>query len=169
MVLQISLKEKSSAFLTNIPIGRIQDKVFSELNFIFQKIKNEAAPWFEHGISCLLDRRFNQLSHAADVGPVKIIAKNITKYVIKSLCNYLNISFWWGHDSCLLSSLDKSQFIGLANPITGHQQLDNLQMTILCRIYQGRLVTVIHRIDISLMIKDTRLLCCLTSWCLLQT
>ena len=27
--------------------------------------KNEAAPWFEHGISCLLDRRFNQLSHAA--------------------------------------------------------------------------------------------------------
>ena len=93
----------------------------------------------------------------------------ISKYVIKSLCNYLNISFWWGHDSCLLSSLDKSQFIGLANPITGHQQLDNLQMTILCRIYQGRLVTVIHRIDISLMIKDTRLLSCLTSWCLLQT
>ena len=138
---------------------------FSESKFIFQKIKIEAAPWFEHGISCLLDRRFNQLSHAADMKHLVIIAiaENPSTYVIKSLCNYLNISFWWGHDSCLLSSLDKSQFIGLANPITGHQQLYNLQMTILCRIYQSRLVTVIHSIDISLMIKDTRLLGCPTS------
>ena len=83
MVLQISLIEKSSAFLTNIPIGRIQDKVFSELNFIFQKNKNEAAPWFEHGISCLLDRRFNQLSHAADVEYPKIIAKKLSTVAIR--------------------------------------------------------------------------------------
>ena len=25
--------------------------------------KSQVPPWFEHGISCLLDRRFNQLSH----------------------------------------------------------------------------------------------------------
>ena len=30
-------------------------------------IKQKAPPRFELGISCLLDRRFNQLSHGADV------------------------------------------------------------------------------------------------------
>ena len=48
---------------------------------ILNSIKNEAAPWFEHGISCLLDRRFNQLSHAADDEKAKIVAKSKSKRI----------------------------------------------------------------------------------------
>ena len=48
-----------------IPTGKVDEyqKQWSE-KYVWKK-KIEAAPWFEHGISCLLDRRFNQLSHAA--------------------------------------------------------------------------------------------------------
>ena len=37
----------------------------SVVTLIKMKTKNQAPPRFELGISCLLDRRFNQLSHGA--------------------------------------------------------------------------------------------------------
>ena len=39
----------------------------SVVTLIKMKTKNQAPPRFELGISCLLDRRFNQLSHGARV------------------------------------------------------------------------------------------------------
>ena len=62
------------------------------LNFFFQKngifAQNEAPPRFELGISCLLDRRFNQLSHGA------VVPEQVDKQVLKILNCRINKCFY---------------------------------------------------------------------------
>ena len=59
------------------PSMKIQIIGLSNNNLSISWVKNEAPPRFELGISCLLDRRFNQLSHGADDIPeFKIIQMN---------------------------------------------------------------------------------------------
>ena len=52
-----------------------------------QKRKKKAPPRFELGISCLLDRRFNQLSHGA------IMPEQVDKQVLKILNCWINKCF----------------------------------------------------------------------------
>ena len=46
-------------------------------------VKKKAPPGFEPGISCLLDRRFNQLSH----GAAACVSQNL---IIYSVCNWIS-------------------------------------------------------------------------------
>lgn len=68
--MEVSLLEKNS-FIYKIRIRcRISDANLPRNNPLMKKNK-KAPPRFELGISCLLDRRFNQLSHGASwqLGP----------------------------------------------------------------------------------------------------
>ena len=51
------------------------------MTIIVQKETLKAAARFELTISCLLDRRFNQLSHGAEVGKSKHILQNVSPNV----------------------------------------------------------------------------------------
>ena len=50
--------------------------------------KRKAPPRFELGISCLLDRRFNQLSHGA------VVPEQVDKQVLKILNCRINKCFY---------------------------------------------------------------------------
>ena len=54
--------------ISDIKIWNHPTPTKSDLRISFWKNKVEALPRFELGISCLLDRRFNQLSHRASLG-----------------------------------------------------------------------------------------------------
>ena len=47
-------------------------------------IKMKAPPRFELGISCLLDRRFNQLSHGAICAPVPAVKQGGYGTILKN-------------------------------------------------------------------------------------
>ena len=65
---KVYYKIKSTHYDTNNILNLVPSICCQNWIHISKKIKNETVPWFEHGISCLQDRRFNQLSHAALVG-----------------------------------------------------------------------------------------------------